>query len=119
MIKFHETKNVVVAELIDEDFIITETQVILDIMGDCISNNCNRIIIKERNLHEDFFRLQTGFAGEILQKFSNYNFRLAIVGDFVKFKSQNLQDFMRESNKGRSIFFVNSFVDALNKLNRN
>jgi hypothetical protein len=116
MLKFHENKNVVVAELIDEDFIIIEPQIILDLMGDCVSNNCNRIIINERNLHKDFFRLQTGLAGEILQKFSNYNFKLAIIGDFVRFKSQNLQDFIRESNKGNIVFFEESFVTGLNKL---
>jgi Domain of unknown function (DUF4180) len=119
MLKFHENKNVVVAELIDGNFIIKEPQDILDLMGDCVSNNCNRIIINEQNLHADFFRLQTRLAGEILQKFSNYNFKLAVVGNFSKYKSKNLQDFIHESNKGRSIFFVNNLNEALIKLNRN
>jgi hypothetical protein len=57
MLKFHENKNVVVAELSDENFIISEPQDIVDLIGDCFSNNCNRIIINEQNLHSDFFRL--------------------------------------------------------------
>lgn len=116
MLKFHENKNVVVAELSDENSIISEPQDILDLMGDCVSNNCHRIIINVRNLHADFFRLQTGLAGEILQKFSNYNFKLAIVGDFSKYKSKSLQDFIRESNKGRSLLFVSTLKDALNRI---
>jgi hypothetical protein len=116
MLKFYENKNVVVAELKDENFIISEPQDILDLMGDSMSNNCNRIIIREQNLHPDFFRLHTGLAGEILQKFSNYNFKMAIIGDFAKYKSKYLQDFIRESNKGNTVFFEENFVTGLNKL---
>ncbi|MCX6254489.1 MAG: DUF4180 domain-containing protein [Bacteroidia bacterium] len=118
MLKFHKIENIVIAELTDERFIISQTQDALDLIGDSGSNNCNRIIIRERNLHSDFFRLQTGLAGEILQKFSNYNIKLAIVGDFSKYKSKNLQDFIRESNKGNRIFFVDSLDDALRMLSR-
>jgi hypothetical protein len=85
-------------------------------MGDSLANNCNRIILREQNLNEDFFRLHTGLAGEILQKFSNYNFKVAIIGDFAKYKSKYLQDFIRESNKGNAVFFEESFVTGLNKL---
>jgi hypothetical protein len=52
----------------------------------------------------------------MLQKFSTYDFKLAIVGDFSKYKSKSLQDFIRESNKGRGIFFVNTLKDALDKI---
>ncbi|HEY5469020.1 MAG TPA: DUF4180 domain-containing protein [Bacteroidales bacterium] len=55
-------------------------------------------------------------AGDILQKFSNYNIKLANVGDFTKYKSKSLHDFIRESNKGNRIFFLQNFDDALNKL---
>ena len=116
MIKYYEIENKVIAELTDENFIITQPQDFLDLVGDSVSQNCNRLIIREKNLHKNFFRLHTGLAGEILQKVSNYNFKLAIIGDFTKFSSNNLQDFIRESNKGRSIFFVNTREDALNKM---
>ena len=116
MLIFYENKNAVVAELKDEKFIISESQDILDLMGDSLANNCNRIILREQNLNEDFFRLHTGLAGEILQKFSNYNFKVAIIGDFAKYKSKYLQDFIRESNKGNTVFFEESFVTGLNKL---
>lgn len=118
MLKYYEIEKIVIAELTDENFIISQSQDILDLIGDSVPNNCNRIIIREQNLHADFFRLQTGLAGEILQKFSNYNFKLAVVGDFSKYKNNSLQDFIRESNKGRSIFFVNTRDDALKKIIR-
>ena len=79
----------------------------------------------ERNfLHQkdaltpDFFVLSTRIAGEILQKFINYQFKFAIVGDFSGYTSKPLKDFIYESNKGRDIFFVSSEEDAIEKLSR-
>ena len=118
MLKYSKIGNVIIAELKDENSVIQEVQDMLDIMGDCGFNGCNRIILKEENLNPDFFRLHTGLAGEILQKFSTYDFKLAIIGNFSKFRSKNLQDFIRESNKGRSIFFVSSLDDAFTRMTR-
>ncbi len=115
MIKFHETGKII-AEITEDHPIISEVQDMLDLMGDCSYNNCDRLIIREANLHPDFFRLNKGMAGEILQKFSTYNFRLAIIGDFTKFTSRNLQDFIRESNKGNRVFFMSDFNEAMEKL---
>ncbi len=116
MLTYHETGKFKIAEVEDLNFLISEPQDVLDLMGDAVSENCSRMIVQERNLNPDFFRLQTGLAGEILQKFSNYSFKLAIIGDFEKYKSKNLQDFMRESNKGNRIFFVSTHEEALMKL---
>jgi hypothetical protein len=118
MLKYQIIENVVVAELIENDIIISDAQDFLDLAGDSVSNNCSRIIMNERNFHADFFRLHTGLAGEILQKCSNYNLKLAIIGDFSKYNSISLHDFIRESNKGRSVFFVNTLDEAINKMTR-
>jgi hypothetical protein len=106
----------VIAELTDDTFIISQVQDMLDLMGDLISNSCNKIIIHERNLHPDFFHLKSGLAGDILQKFSNYRVKLAIIGDFTRYKSKSLQDFIRESNKGTMIFFLDTVDSALMRL---
>jgi uncharacterized protein DUF4180 len=37
------------------------------------------LVLDERDLAAGFFDLRTGFAGEVLQKFTNYRARLAIV----------------------------------------
>lgn len=54
-------------------------------------------------------------AGEILQKFSTYNHKLAIVGDFSGIESKSLRDFIRESNRTGRILFVDNREDALNR----
>jgi len=99
--KYNKTNNnSIIAELTDNKFSINVTQDALDLMGNLGSSDCTKIIIQERNLHKDFFNLKTGLAGDILQKFSNYRVKLAIIGDFSKYKSKSLQDFIRECNKG-------------------
>jgi hypothetical protein len=118
MLTFFEQDKTVIAEVTDSNQVVTEVQDALDLMGDSGFNNCNRIIIKEQNLHHDFFRLHTGFAGEMLQKFSTYDFKLAIIGDFSKYHSKSLQDFIRESNKGNRIFFVSNTEEAIKLLIR-
>jgi len=116
MFKFHIINDITVAELIDNNFIINEVQDALDLMADLGSRGCNRMIIHERNLNWGFFDLKTRLAGEILQKFSNYNVRLAIIGDFSKYESKNLRDFIRESNRGNMIFFAEDLHTALLRL---
>ena len=115
MIKYHEIGKPI-AEITEDKLIISEVQDMLDLMGECGARDCYRIIIREECLHPDFFRLHTGMAGEILQKFSTYNFKLAVIGDFSKYSSKSLHDFIRESNKGNRIFFVSDIDEAIKKL---
>lgn len=116
MLSFRTFENTEYAELTDEKLVLSEVQDVLDLMADCGAKGCNRLIMKEDNLSPDFFRLHTGLAGEILQKFSTYNFKLAIVGDFSKYTSKSLHDFIRESNTGNRIFFVQNHAEATRKL---
>lgn len=74
------------------------------------------MVVYKESLGESFFDLKTGFAGEVLQKFSNYRMRLAIVGDFSVYRSKALRDFIYESNKGRLVFFKSSLEAALSAL---
>ena len=76
----------------------------------------SRLAIDKEALCGDFFILSTGVAGEILQKFINYRFKAAIYGDYTGYTSKPLQDFIRESNRGRDFFFVSTQEAALQKL---
>jgi len=80
--------------------------------------NSHKIIVKEDQVTPAFFDLKSGLAGEILQKFSTYNVQLAIIGDFSKYTSKSLRDFMFESNKYGQINFVSSFEEAKEKISR-
>jgi hypothetical protein len=112
-IEFHRAGEVKIAEILSEDILIREVQDALDLMSDCSYQGASRIILHESNIASDFFELRTGLAGEILQKFSNYRVKLAIIGDFSKYSSGSLKDFIFESNKQRHVNFVRSLDDAM------
>jgi len=98
--------------------LIQETQDALDLMAEASYLNSHKIIVKEDQVTPAFFDLKSGLAGEILQKFSTYNVQLAIIGDFSKYTSKSLRDFIFESNKYGQINFVSSFEEAKEKISR-
>jgi len=114
MIIYHEISDGIrIAEITAESEMINSPQDMIDIMADIGYGGCNNIIIHKQVLHQDFFDLKTGLAGEILQKFSNYRMRLAIIGNFSVITSKSLKDFIRESNRRGVISFIESFEDAV------
>jgi hypothetical protein len=79
----------------------------LDLIGAALAS-AEIVAIPATRLDERFFSLGTGVAGEIMQKFVNYRLRLAIVGDIGAHvaASTALRDLVRESNRGRHVWFV-------------
>jgi len=117
-IKITTTGNFKIAELSDPEFKLKDIQDITDLLGNSFYLEANCVLLSEENLPESFFELKTGIAGEVLQKFSNYNQRLAIVGDFSKFESKSLRDFIFESNKLGRILFIGSREEAIERWNK-
>ncbi|MDE6357192.1 MAG: DUF4180 domain-containing protein, partial [Eubacteriales bacterium] len=76
----------------------------------------NKICLSKNLIIEDFFDLKTGLAGEILQKFITYKFKIAIYGDFSQYTSKALKDFIKECNKGNDIFFLDTLDNSINAL---
>jgi hypothetical protein len=103
-----------VMEIIDDNVIINEIDDVLSILS---TNDCDTIILKKENIKNDFFNLSTGFAGELLQKFSTYSIRLAIIGDYTNIASKALKDFIYESNKKKQILFVKTVEEAIKIFN--
>ncbi|WP_099469563.1 DUF4180 domain-containing protein [Konateibacter massiliensis] len=114
----HLTENGVnLAVVSDNDKIIVDTQSALDlVMTVNYETGAERIVLNKENIAEDFFVLSTGMAGEILQKFINYHIKVAIYGDYSKYTSKPLKDFIYESNHGKDIFFVETKDEAIQKL---
>ena len=76
------------------------------------------IVIDKKLIVEDFFILSTGLAGDILQKYTNYEGRIAIYGDYSRYTSKPLKDFIYESNKGKHVFFAATQEEAVDMLTR-
>ncbi len=118
-IEIHTINGIRIAEISSNTLLISDAEAILQIMIDVYYQDTDRIILYEKNISPAFFDLKTGIAGEILQKFSNYRMKLAIVGEFETYTQGSLRDFIRESNRQGQINFVVSREEALEKLLRN
>jgi hypothetical protein len=117
-IETHNINDKKIAEIITDEIILKTTEDGLDLLGNLNYQGFDKIIIHEKNIIPDFFDLKTKIAGDILQKFTQYQMPLTIVGDFSKFNSKSLNDFIYESNKGRQVNFVTSQSEALKVLSK-
>jgi len=106
------------AEIIADNIIISNIEDGIDLIGNLYYQGFDNVIMLEENITHEFFDLSTKMAGEILQKFSNYKMRLAIVGDFSTYQSKSFKDFIYESNKHGQINFVNSKAEAVSALSK-
>ena len=75
---------------------------------------CSRIAIDKKLVCGDFFIIR--LAGEILQKLMSYRVNMAVYGDYSRYTSKPLHDFIYESNQGNDFFFVATKEDAAEKL---
>ncbi|MBS1583666.1 MAG: DUF4180 domain-containing protein [Bacteroidetes bacterium] len=88
----------------------------LDLLARCWELDAAALILRVEHCTPDFFRLRTGIAGDVLQKFSTYGLRLAIVGDPPAQPGRSLADLIRESNAGRQVHFAPTLEEALDRL---
>lgn len=114
-IEMHTINNTRIAEVIAEDIIVKSIEDGSQLVADIYYQDFDGIILYEKNITPLFFDLKTGIAGEILQKFSNFRIRLAIIGEFEKYESKSVKDFIFESNKNRQINFVNTLEEGLQR----
>lgn len=106
-----------VAVITNNEPIIIDAQSALDlIMTAKYEIGTNLLAVDKNAVAEDFFILSRGLAGEVLQKFINYQAKIAIFGDYSKYTSKPLKDFIYESNKGKDIFFVATQEEAVTRL---
>lgn len=116
-IRVIKNNGISVAAVNSTDKLIIDVQSALDfIMSVQYETQCNRIVLNKEAISEDFFILSTCLAGEILQKFINYHVKFAVYGDFTKYSSKPLKDFVYESNRGNDVFFLSNENDAVEKL---
>ena len=98
------------AVIYSEECILKDAQSALDfIMSIKYETDCERIALNKKAIAEEFFILSTGLAGEILQK-------LAVYGDFSRYTSKPLKDFIYESNHGKDVFFTSDREEAVKRL---
>lgn len=91
-----------------------ETPVVRDAEGarclieEALNHRASLIAVPAELLGDAFFELRSGLAGEVLQKAANYRLKFAVLGDISRHvaASDALRDFVVESDRRGSIFFV-------------
>jgi hypothetical protein len=98
--------------------IVASEQDAADLIGEAFSVGARMAALPLARLSPDFLVLSTRLAGHVLQKFINYDIRVAILGDVSQAaaESEPLRDFIYESNRGRWVWFVDDLAALEAKL---
>ncbi|MBN1242802.1 MAG: DUF4180 domain-containing protein [Spirochaetales bacterium] len=110
--RHHEHGSTRVAELVHRGVAVREADDVLDLMANA---GARALLVREEHLDPSFWKLGSGLAGEVLQKFSTYRMRFAVVGEFSKYPGKPLRDFIRESNETGEVIFVPTLEAALER----
>ncbi|WP_216208504.1 DUF4180 domain-containing protein [Amycolatopsis aidingensis] len=92
----------------------------LDLIGHFWGHEAEMLAVPVARCGDEFFNLETRIAGEVLQKFTNYQVRLAIIGDLSGYvaESSALRAFVHESNQGKQVWFLADLDELADRLNR-
>lgn len=110
--------GVTIAEVHADACPIADVQSALDLLADAHHQGAQHLLLQEHHFAPAFYDLRSGLAGEILQKFINYNMRLTVTGDFAKYSSKSLHALFVECNRGRDFAFCADRTAALDRLAR-
>ncbi|MBM7037154.1 DUF4180 domain-containing protein [Vibrio ulleungensis] len=115
-IKLINIDGVTICEVSANGTVVNNLNDALDLIGNVSYQGSRKLVVRTEHLAIEFFDLKTKLAGEILQKFSNYDMQLAIVGENSHFNSTALKSFIVECNRGNRILFEESREVALEAL---
>lgn len=89
-----------------------------DLISLAWEQKCELIAVPVARLDPAFFRLGTGLAGAVIQKFVNYQLRLVLLGDISAWTAASgpLRDFVRESNRGTAVWFLADLAELERRL---
>jgi len=89
-----------------------------DLVGLAMEHGARWLAIPAERLGDEFFRLASGVAGLVTQKFVNYGVGLAVIGNIAEHldRSKPLRDYVYECNRGRHVWFLESDVALEAKL---
>lgn len=102
----------------DEGPSLAEDGNLSDLIGELFGSGAGIVAVPLARLGPEFLRLSSGVAGHVLQKLVNYRFQIAVVGDVAAATeaSSPLRDFIRESNRGKTVWFVDDLTALEAKL---
>lgn len=79
---------------------ITRVDDALELVTASVEQNTGRVLIDSARLPDEFFDLETRFAGAFVQKLVNYRIRFAIVVHPDADRGERFTEFVREAKRG-------------------
>ena len=83
----------------------------VELVSACLSSGASALLLHERSVSPDFFRLRTGLAGAALNKFQMYHIKVALIVHDKSLLDGRFGEMAMESNKGND-FRVYDSVQA-------
>lgn len=84
----------------------------LDLIALCWEHESNALLIHYSTLSEDFFKLKTKVAGNIIQKFINYGIKAATIVPLETIQKGRFKEMAMETNKGNHFRLYESKEEA-------
>ncbi|HEX4533513.1 MAG TPA: DUF4180 domain-containing protein [Rhizomicrobium sp.] len=114
----HNTLSSVVSEFTGGGILLRSEADARDLILAAHGDHADWVAIHEADIDARFFDLNTGLAGDVLQKFVNYQMKFAIIGDISRYteKSEPLAALVRESNRGKDVRFAAALNELVNGL---
>ncbi len=84
----------------------------LDLVALCGDYETNLLMVHASALSDDFFKLKTGIAGKILQKFINYHVKVSAIIPDDKVEKGKFKDMILEANRGNHFRVFQSKAEA-------
>ena len=106
--KVYETHGVRVLECDANEKQLRNYNEAVELIGNAFEKRASVILLPAECLDDEFFRLSTRIAGELIQKIVQYRLRLVIVGDISRHLAEStaLRAFVLEANRGKDVWFL-------------
>jgi hypothetical protein len=106
--KFYELHGVRVLECDPNEKQLRNYNEAVELIGNAFEIRASVILVPAECLDDEFFRLSTRIAGELIQKIVQYRLRLVIVGDISQHLAEStaLRAFVLEANRGKDVWFL-------------
>ncbi|MBT4034498.1 MAG: DUF4180 domain-containing protein [Candidatus Marinimicrobia bacterium] len=99
-------------DLTESDSSIEKEGDLNDLLSLCYYHNSNLLLLSEKNLSSDFYNLKSGLAGAAMQKFANYQAKVAIILATNAEQSNRFKELMFEMSRSNHFRFYDNREDA-------
>jgi len=107
-----EKNNKKYLKYLSDEIQLYSEQDALNFITACFENDTSLLMFHTEVLSDDFLKLKTGLAGQVLQKFINYHIRVAVIlTDKHKVKGK-FKELLHESSKGKDFRVFDDIVEA-------